>query len=183
VSASHRPRVRADFRLGPAVPGLVLPLAVGLLGLAASLIVLQDLLLVIGAGLSVVAAVRVRTAVPWLLIAVLAVGQLVRDPGGLDVELPALVLVLHLLVVLVLQARTVPVRARVQLAALWPSVRAFALVQVPVQALAAVLLITQDGLEAVPVASTVGALLLVLVAGLLVVPRSTGGERDQRDPP
>lgn len=185
MSGSTRPRVRAEIRIGPWFPGILLPLAVGLLGVAGSLLVLQDLLLAVGAALSIATAVRVRSGAPWLLVALLALGQLLHGPDGLDAGLPALVLVLHLLLVLVLLARSVPVRARVQLAALGPAALALALVQLPAQALAAVLLVAAGRLQVLPAASIVGALLLVLVAGLLVVPRNASPEReddDQDDP-
>jgi hypothetical protein len=163
--------VRTRFRTGPWVPGFLLPIAVGLIGIAAAVLVLSDFLLLLGVGLAVVSALRVRSPAPWLLVAVLALGQLVRTPDRPDAELPALVLALHLLVVLVLGARVVPVRARLQLAALGPAARATGLVQVPAQVIAAVLLASTGRLQVLPVASTVGAALLVLVAGLLVVPR------------
>ena len=185
MSGSTRPRVRADVRIGPWVPGILLPLAVGLLGVGASLLVLQDLLLAVGAALATAAAIRVRSGAPWLLVALLALGQLLRGPDGLDAGLPVLVLLLHLLVVLVLLARSVPVRARVQLAALGPAALALVLVQLPAQAIAAVLLVAAGRLQVLPAASVVGALLLVLVAGLLVVPRNAGAERedDEQDDP
>lgn len=173
---SDRPRVRADLRIGPWVPGLLLPVAVGLVGTATSLVVLQDpLLLVLAVALSAGAAVRVRSALPWSLAALLVVGQLLRDPADLGAELPGLVLGLHLLVVLVLLARVVPVRSRVQLAALAPTALRTGLVQLPAQALAVALLASAGRLQVVPVASAVGGALLVLVAGLLVLARRPEG--------
>lgn len=56
-------------------------------------------------------------------------------------------------------------------AALGPTARAIALVQLPAQVLAAVLLASTGRLQILPVASIIGGALLVLVAGLLVVPR------------
>ncbi|MBW4041712.1 MAG: hypothetical protein HIU86_06225 [Acidobacteria bacterium] len=176
MSGSARPAVRAVFRIGPWVPGSLLPVAVGLVGVAASLLVLQDVLALVGAALSVAAAVRVRSAVPWLLVALLAVGQLLRDPTGLDASLPALVLALHVLVVLVLLARSVPVRSRLQLAALGPAALTTGLVQVPAQVVAAALLVVGGRLQILPVASTIGGSLLVLLAGLLIVPRRADRE-------
>ncbi len=180
MSESTRARVRAPFRIGPWVPGFLLPAAVGLVGLAASLLalldVVQDALLPVGVVLAVVSALRVRSPAPWLLVATLALGQLLRDPAALDAELPALVLALHLLVVLTLGARAVPVRSRVQLAALGPAARAIGLVQVPAQLLAAALLASAGRLQVLPVASTIGGALLVLVAGLLVVQRRADRE-------
>jgi hypothetical protein len=168
--------VRAAFRIGPWVPGVLLPTAVGLIGVAATFLVLRDALVVVGALLAVVSALRVRSATPWLLVAVLVIGQLLRAPSRLGAELPALVLAVHLLVALVLLARVVPVRSRVQLAALGPAALAVGLVQVPAQVLAALLLLSAGRLQVLPVASTIGAALLVLVAGLLVVPRRTERE-------
>jgi len=171
VRESARAAVRARFRIGPWVPGFLLPTAVGLSGIAATLLVLQDGLVLVGVVLAVVAALRVRSATPWLLVALLVLGQLVRDPARLDAELPALVLALHVFVVLTLGSRVVPVRSRVQLAALGPAARALGLVQLPTQALAALLLASAGHLQVLPAASTIGGALLVLVAGLLVVPR------------
>lgn len=171
MSESTRAAVRAAFRIGPWVPGFLLPAAVGLIGVAATFLVLQEGLIAVGVVLAIVSALRVRSPAPWLLVALLALGQLLRDPAQLDAELPALVLAVHLLVVLTMGARVVPVRSRVQLAALGPAARATGLVQVPTQVLAAVLLASTGRLQVLPVASTVGGALLVLVAGLLVVPR------------
>jgi hypothetical protein len=89
----------------------------------------------------------------------------------LDAELPALVLAVHLLVVLTLGARVVPARSRVQVAALGPAARTTGLVQLPAQVLAALLLASDGSLQVLPVASTIGGALLLLVAGLLIVPR------------
>ena len=184
MSRSSRARVRARFRLGPWVPGVVLPVSVALLGVGASLLVLREALLLVGLVLSVAAAVRVRSAAPWLLVAALVLGRLLLPPAALDAGLPALVLLLHLLVVVAMTARAVPVRSRLQLAALGPAARMFVLIQVPAQALAALLLASAGRLPVLPVASVVGAALLVLVTGLLVVPRrseelprTTGGAR------
>jgi hypothetical protein len=171
MSESTRPKVRAVFPIGPWVPGVVVPIAVALVGILASLLVLQELLLVVGVVLSVVAAFRVRTPTPWLLVALLVVGQLLRDPAGLDASLSGLVLSLHVLVVLVLLARAVPVRSRLQLAALGPAALTTGLVQVVAQVLVALLLAAQDRLQALPTASTIGGALLVLLAGLLVLTR------------
>ncbi len=171
MSESTRATVRAHFRIGPWVPGFLLPTAVGLISIATTFLVLRDGLVVVGLVLSLVAALRIRSAAPWLLVAMLVLGQLLREPARLDAELPALVLALHLLVVLTLMARVVPLRARVQLAALGPAARAIALVQVPTQVLAAVILASAGRLRVLPVASIIGGALLVLVAGLLIVPR------------
>jgi hypothetical protein len=176
MSRATRPRVRAVFRIGPWVPGFVLPAAVALLGIAGSLLVLQDVPLLAGVALSLVAALRIRTAAPWLLVALLAVAQLLRPAGDVGPELPALLLVLHLLAVLVLLARAVPARARLQLAALGPAAVTAGLVQLPTQALAALLLASAGRLQVLPAASTVGGALLVLVAGLLIVPRRADRE-------
>jgi hypothetical protein len=176
VSASTRPAVRAAFRIGPWVPGFVLPVAVGLLGVGASLLVLQDALLLAGVALSAFTALRVRTAAPWLLIALLALGRLLRPDGDAGAELPALLLVLHLLAVLVLLARVGPARARLQLAARGPTALTTGLVQLPTQVLAALLLASAGRLEVLPAASAVGGALLVLVAGLLIVPRRADRE-------
>ena len=171
MSASTRPKVRARFELGPWVPGIVLPIAVGLVGILASLLVLQAALLAVGVVLSIVAAARVRTFVPWLLVALLVLGQLLRSPNRLDASLSGLVLALHVLVVLVLLARTVPVRSRLQLAALSPAALTTGLIQIVAQVLVALLLASQDRLQAVAIASSIGGALLVLLAGLLVLTR------------
>ena len=176
MSESTRPRVRARFPIGPWVPGVVLPIAVGVVGILASLLVLQDALLLVGVVLSIATAVRVRSATPWLLVALLVVGQLSRDPAGLDASLSALVLALHVLVVLVLLARAVPVRSRLQLAALGPAALTTGLIQVVAQLLAALLLAGRDRLQLLPTAAAVGGALLVALAGLLVL-----GGRLERD--
>jgi hypothetical protein len=153
------------------VPGFLLPTAVGVIGIAASVLVLRDVLLPVGVVLAVASALRVRSPAPWLLVATLTIGQLLRTTAQLDAELPALVLAVHLLVATTLGARVVPIRARVQLAALGSAARAVGLVQVPTQVLAALLLASAGRLQVLPVASTIGGALLVLVAGLLIVPR------------
>lgn len=171
MSASTRPRVRARFAIGPWIPGAALPVAVGVTGVLASLLALRDVLILVGVVLSVVAALRIRTPAPWLLVALLGLGQLLRAPVDLDASLSALVLALHVLVVLVLLARTIPARSRLQLAALGPAALTTGLIQVAAQVLAALVLAGQDRLQALPTATTIGGALLVLVAGLLVVSR------------
>ncbi|GAA2752949.1 hypothetical protein CLV52_1468 [Amnibacterium kyonggiense] len=169
--------MRAGFPIGPWVPGVVLPIGVGLAGILTSLLVLQDALIAVGVAFSVFTAVRVRTPAPWLLVALLVVGQLLRDPAGLDASLAGVVLALHLLVVLVLLARAVPVRSRLQLAALGPAALTTGLVQVVAQVLVALVLAAQGVLQVLPTASTIGGALLVLIAGLLVLTRRA--ERDE----
>jgi hypothetical protein len=176
MSRATRPRVRAVFRIGPAAPGVLLPIAVGVVGACAALLVLTDLVLVIGLVLVLVSALRVRSAAPWLLVALLAGGQLLRPADGYDAELSALVLAVHALVVLTLLARVVPVRSRVQLAALGRPALTLALVQLPAQAIAAALIASAGNLQVLPVASTVGGVLLVLVAGLLTLSRRADDE-------
>ncbi|MFD1720325.1 hypothetical protein [Amnibacterium endophyticum] len=171
MSAATRPKVRARFEIGPWVPGVVLPIAVGVIGILASLLVLQDLLLLVGVALSVVAALRVRTFVPWLLVALVVLGQLLRSPNDLDASLSALVLALHVLVVLVLLARAVPVRSRLQLAAFGPAALTTGLIQGVAQVLVALLLAGQGQLQVLPTASAIGGALLVLLSGVLVLTR------------
>jgi hypothetical protein len=169
--------VRAVFQIGPWVPGFLLPVAVGVVGVAATLLVARGGLVPVGLVLAVVAAVRVRSAAPWLLVATLVLGQLLRDPAPLDAELPVLVLAVQLIVILTQRARVVPIRARVAMAALGPAARSIVLVQLPAQLIAAVLLASAGRLQVLPVASTIGGALLVLVAGLLIAARR--GEREE----
>lgn len=178
MSRAGRARVRAVFAIGPWVPGAALPAAVGLVGIGASALVLSDVLLPVGLVLAVVAALRVRSAAPWLLVAVLVLGRLLHGPAAPGAELPALLALVHLIAVLTTAARAVPVRSRLALAALLPAARALVLVQVPAQAVAVLLLVAAGRLQVAPAAAAVGAGLLVLVTALLVVPRRADEEEE-----
>lgn len=169
---SDRPRATRDpaFPIGPWVPAAVLPVAAALLGGGLSLLVLGGAWTWLGFGLAVLAAARPASAATWLLAALLVLGQLFRAPDAVGAELLLLVAGLHVLTVLLLHAAVLPRTARLELAALLRPARTVALIQVPAQLLAALVLVLSGRLTAVPAASAVGGALLVMVAATLALP-------------
>lgn len=126
--------------------------------------------------LAVVAGAVPRTRTAWLLIVLLAIGQGARGVDGIGAGLFVLLLGVHVLHVLAAYALVLPIRGRLQLAALLRPARGIVLVQVPVQALAAVLLLLTTQLSPAPGWAVTGAAALLLAAGaLLTVLRSPAG--------
>ncbi|WP_295117758.1 hypothetical protein [uncultured Leifsonia sp.] len=116
------------------------------------------------------AAVAVpRWRVAWVLIGLLAFSTLL-EPGTLTARLLALIVAVHVLHVLAAWMLVVPSTARLQPAVLLPSLRRFALIQLPVQAAAVVLLLTArpaaPWLALVSGGAIVG--LVILLASLLL---------------
>lgn len=119
--------------------------------------------------LTAVAVAVPRWRLAWVLIAVLAFSTLL-EPGTLTPRLLALIAAVHLLHVLAAWMLVLPSSARLQPRVLLPSLRRFALIQLPVQAAAVVLLLTArpaaPWLALVSGAAIVG--LVVLLASLLL---------------
>jgi len=122
----------------------------------------------IAALLIAVAVWRPRWLTAWVLIGVLVLSSLV-EPGTLSVRMLALVAGAHLLHLLGAWMLVVPAAARVQPAVLLPSLRRFVLVQVPVQALAAILL-QPGGRAPIPVLAGLSGVALLAVVGMLLPP-------------
>jgi hypothetical protein len=152
------------FAIGPWVPIAVLLVAIGLVGAGLSLLVLPPSWAWLGIALALLTAARVRSRTIWVLVLLLVVGRLVRDPAGAGLDLLLLVAGLHLLVALTLHAAVLPLRGRLQLAALLRPARTFCLIQVPCQVLAVVVLLLAGRTPVLPLASAVGGLLLVALA-------------------
>jgi hypothetical protein len=163
VSARRDPA----FRIGPWVPAVLPAVVLGLLGTALSLLVLDGGWTWVGVVLSVVAAVRRAPGAAWTLIGVLVLGELARSPASVGAQLLLLVAGVHLLAVLAAYAAVLPVAGRLELAALLRPARTWALIQLPAQALTALVLALSGRLTAVPLAAEAGAAVLLLVAGTL----------------
>lgn len=161
---SGRTSVAPRFAIGPAVPAVALRVALALVALVLVGLLLRGGTVWLGLALSGIAVVRPRTGATWLLIALLALGLGLQPRVGW----PLLVALLgvHLLAVLTALAAAVPATGRLALAALLPSLRALVLVQVPTQALGALVLVAAGHVAALPVAAVAGGIVL---AGLAVV--------------
>lgn len=105
-----------------------------------------------------------RWRVAWVLIAVLPFSTLL-EPGTLTPRLLALIAAVHVLHLLAAWMLVLPAGARVRPAVLLPSLRRLVLIQVPVQAVAVVLLLVARPSAAPWLAMVSG----VAVAGLVVV--------------
>ncbi|WP_285116603.1 hypothetical protein [Leifsonia sp. fls2-241-R2A-40a] len=112
-----------------------------------------------------VALWRPRWLTAWVLLGVLVLSSLI-EPGVLTVRLIALIAGVHALHVVAAWMLVVPVTARVQPAVLLSSLRRFVLIQLPVQAAAAVLLLVRAGAGA-PVLAIPAGLALAAVVGML----------------
>ncbi|CAM5316458.1 hypothetical protein [Leifsonia shinshuensis] len=104
-----------------------------------------------------------RWRVAWVLIAVLAFSTLL-EPGTLTPRLLALIAAVHVLHVLASWMLVLPAGARLQPAALLPSLRRVVLIQLPVQAAATVLLLVARPAAAPWLAIVSGGAIVGLVA-------------------
>ncbi|UAJ77901.1 hypothetical protein IT072_11380 [Leifsonia sp. ZF2019] len=129
---------------------------------------------VIGVALAAVTVVVPRWRTAWLLIAVLAFSALLEPAEGVSARLLALIVGVHVLHVLAGWMLAVPVRARLQPAVLLPGVRRLIAIQLPVQAVAVVILLLRPEQGVGAMAIVAGAAILaiaVLVAVFLLRPR------------
>ena len=128
----------------------------------------------IAVALTAVAVAVPRYRVAWVLIAVLAFSTLL-EPGRLTPRLLAVIAAVHVLHVLASWILAVPALARLQPAVLLPSLRRLIAVQVPVQAVAVVLLsIARPPLApwlAIVSGAAIAGLVVLLAALLLTRPR------------
>lgn len=123
---------------------------------------------VIAALLVAVAVWRPRWLTAWVLLGVLVLSSL-AEPGLLTVRLLALIAGVHALHVLGAWMLAVPPVARLQPAVLLPSLRRFALVQLPVQVLAVAILLP-EGRVSIPALAIASGLALVGVVAMFVPP-------------
>ncbi|MFE4952004.1 hypothetical protein ACFQ9V_18020 [Leifsonia sp. NPDC056665] len=125
--------------------------------------------------LTAVALAVPRWRVAWVLIAVLAFSTLL-EPGRLTLRLLAVIAAVHVLHVLAAWMLVLPATAKVQPAVLLPSLRRVILIQVPVQAVAMVLLLVARPASAPWLAVVSGGaivgLVVLLAALLLARPRA-----------
>ena len=152
------------FEIGPWVPLVSVRVALAVLGVAVSAALLPGNALPVGVLLALVAAVRPPAA--WLLIVLLAIGEVVRSAVGPGLLL--LIAAIHLLHLLAAAASALPMRGRLQLAALLRPLGSALLLEVPLQAAGVAVLLLGH-----PVAlagwGVAGAVALVAVVTLLAV--------------
>lgn len=168
-------RDAAEFRQLPGtVPGWAVRAAFAVVAVALALTAAPSgpwpIVCVVLAAISV-AVPRWRTA--WVLIAVLAFSILVEPPTGVSVRVLVLIAGAHALHVLAAWMLAVPPRARLQPTVLRPGLRRFAIIQVPVQAVAVAVLVwahpVAGGLPAIAAGAAVLALGALL--GMLLLRR------------
>lgn len=126
-----------------------------------------------------VALAAVTVAVPrwrsaWVLIAVLAFSALLEPPAGVSVRVLALVAGVHALHILAAWMLAVPARARLEPAVLLPGLRRFLLIQVPLQAVAVLVLsLRQPAAGGWPaIVAGVAVLALGALLGMLLLRRA-----------
>lgn len=120
----------------------------------------------IGALLVGISVWRPRWMTAWVLAGVLVLSSLV-EPGALTLRILALVAGVHALHVLGSWMLAVPAAARLQPAVLFPSLRRFMLIQVPVQAVTVALLVAGQRASFPLLAAVTGVALVALAAMLL----------------
>ncbi|WP_431221346.1 hypothetical protein [Leifsonia xyli] len=115
-----------------------------------------------------VAVWRPRWLTAWVLIGVLVLSSLV-EPGILTLRLLALIAGVHALHLIAAWMLTVPPTARLHPTVLLPSLRRLVLIQVPVQAVAVLILLPPSRASLPLLAIVSGAAVLALV-GMLIPP-------------
>lgn len=166
MSAPARLRMEA----GAAVPAVSLRVLLVVVAGVPSLLVLQDAVQGLGLVLAVVAGCVPRLPVAWALIALIAFGEATRDPAAVGPELLPLVACIHATAVLAVLAPAIPVRGRLELAALARPARTFLAIEAPVQATAALVLLLR-GAPSVPLIGVLGGAVLVGLTVLLTASR------------
>jgi hypothetical protein len=170
--------------LGMRVPGLVVRLLPGVVGALLTLLCFRHpFFLIVGVGLALVAVVLPRRMAGWALILLLASSRLPADATW-DTRFLVLLAGLHALHLLAAVSFEVPLRSWVQVAVLRPVALRFLVIQVPTQALAAVVLSLRGAASwSAPLLGLVGGLALLGIAALLVVPLLEEGAPRASDGP
>jgi len=166
--------VRRDdtLRIGPAIPGAVLPLLLILIAVTAGLALQTPIGWVVAAGIAAALSGFARMAAgPWLAAAVLVVMLLAAEPTLWHTA--AVILAVHLLHVLGSLALAVPLRSRIALRALRPTTIRFLLVELVAQAVGAgaTLLPVIGGLPIAGLAAAAAVLVLALVGVRMLAQR------------
>jgi hypothetical protein len=164
-------------RLGARMPGFVIRIWLAVLGIGLCFICYQQpFWILVGILLTGVAVAIPGRLAAWALVLFLGASQLPQDSSPLDWQFLVLLAGLHLIHVLAAYTFVIPPLRWVQLLALRPALLRFVAIQVPVQAVAVVALLLlapePDGSRnvALPALGIVGAVALVVLAGLLAVP-------------
>ena len=157
-----------EVALRAAVPTVLIRVLLAAVGVGLAALLLQGLGVVVGVLLALLAAVLPGRVAPWLLVAVLALGEALRDPRTVGAELLLLVAGVHALAALAELAAALPATGRLELAALRRPALRFLAVQVPVQALGLVVLLLIGRTPPLPAAAVGGAVLLVALPILLI---------------
>jgi hypothetical protein len=166
-SGGYTTRVRASVpNIGPSIPTATVPLL--FLTVAAGLCLLMlpsPSLVALGLLLALLGTLASNQVSTWLLLLMLGLSQLWRDPLATDVGYYLLLAGLHLLYVLSGLARLLPWDARMQVGTFARPLRRYVLVQAVVQPVAAGALIAfGGGPGGVTGMSMVAALLLCVIA-------------------
>ena len=168
--APERPRILPPD-IGPAFPGWWARAGVLLAGVGLAAVTVHGFWLVVGVALAAVAALSPQTLVAWGLALYLGAGALALPHDGWTWRFTALLLGLHVLHVLASFSLALPPGGRVAWGVLAAPARRVLVLQVPVQAFAAVILVTLapggDGPHLRPVALVAGAALLAGVVLLV----------------
>jgi hypothetical protein len=171
-SGGYTTRVRASVPdIGPSIPTAVLPLLFSVVAAGLCLLVLPSASLVaVGLLLAVLGTVAPKQVPAWLLVLMLGLSQLWRDPLATDVVYYLLLAGMHLLHVLSSLARLLPWNGRMQVRTLARPLRRYLFVQGIVQPVAAGALIAFGrGSGGITGLSLVSAALLCVVAVALRV--------------
>lgn len=166
-SGGYTTRVRASVpNIGPSIPTATVPLLC--LTVAAGLCLLMlpsPSLVALGLLLALLGTLASNQVSTWLLLLMLGLSQLWRDPSATDVVYYLLLAGVHLLHVLSSLARLLPCNGRMQVGTLARPLRRYVLVQAVVQPVAAgALLAFSRGPGGVAGMSMVAALLLCVIA-------------------
>ncbi|MGC5166728.1 hypothetical protein [Luteimicrobium sp. DT211] len=157
--------------IGLALPGWWARAGVGLVGSGLAAVTVYGFWLFVGVVLALVAAWAPRNLVAWMLALYLGLGAVASPPGGWSWRTAVLLLGLHVLHVLASFSLALPPGGRVAVRVLAAPARRLVAVQVPVQALGVVVLVTLapggDGPHLRPAAVVAGAALLVGVVLLV----------------
>lgn len=172
---------RASIRVPRGIPASVVHVAVAAVSvtLAISLVPVTFWAIVaIALGITAAAAPRLYTA--WAFNGLLALMQLTRDVSAADWQPYVLLAGLHLMHVLASLALVVPLRGMIDARAFTRVLRRFVIVQLPCQALlAGVLVVTASEAFtiAIPALAPIGAVALIVLAAVFVVPLVRRGAR------
>lgn len=178
MSGSPRVRVRSAPHIGARVPGWVLRVLVGIVGISLCISQLPvdvgGFWLWVGIVVTIVAVLAPATPAAWVLMVMLGISLLTCDPSPVDARIYILIAGIHLLQLFASYARVVPLRSWIQLRSLAAPLRRYVLVQVPVQCAAVVTLIafaprTGEHPVEVPALGIVAGVALILLTLILIV--------------